>query len=66
MCYYYLSTLQTIFVEYAGHGKDKAKTLDVQKYSTIVICSGDGLGNEVSHPFDENQFRVNIVLDCLT
>ena len=65
MCYY-LSTFQTIFVEYAGHGKDKAKTLDVQKYSTIVICSGDGLGNEVSHPFDENQFRVNIVLDCLT
>ena len=54
------------FVEYAGHAKEKAKTLDMQKYDTIVICSGDGLGNEVSPPFDENQYMVNRTIDFFT
>ena len=41
--------------EYAGHGMDIARELDVVEYDMIVICSGDGLMYEVwelSRSFD--------------
>lgn len=49
--------LEVHYTEYKGHATEIARTLDIEKYDTILCASGDGIPYEVINGFYQREDR---------